>query len=76
MLRPSASHRSDARRPHVLRLDALVEKHDLGSLAYYYEGADGNEYRDIVTSVIAGNTLLTGHHVPCPASARSRTSRP
>jgi L-arabinose isomerase len=45
-------------------LDALVAQHQLGSLAYYYESEDGNPYRDIVTSVIAGNTLLTGHHVP------------
>jgi L-arabinose isomerase len=45
-------------------LDALVEKHQLGSMAYYYEGTTGNEYEDIVTSVIPGNTLLTAHHVP------------
>jgi L-arabinose isomerase len=45
-------------------LDALVKKHDLGSLAYYYEGEDGSPQRDLATSVIAGNTLLTGRHVP------------
>lgn len=45
-------------------LDKLVEVHQLGSMAYFYEGFDGNEYENVVTSVIAGNTLLTGHGVP------------
>jgi len=47
-----------------IALDKLVENHDLGSLAYYYEGETANEYENIVTSVIAGNTLLTGKNVP------------
>lgn len=45
-------------------LHQMVEKHSLDGLAYYYEGQPGNEHEDIVTSVIAGNTLLTAKHVP------------
>ena len=43
-------------------LDKLIAKHKLGSMAYYYEGS--GDYENIVTSVIAGNTLLTGSNTP------------
>lgn len=45
-------------------LHRLVADKGLGTVAYYCEGVEGGEHQNIVTSVIAGNTLLTAHHVP------------
>jgi len=45
-------------------LDHLVEKHDLGSLAYYYMGTGNAENEDAISSIILGNSLLTARGIP------------
>lgn len=48
----------------AVALDRMVEKHRLGSLAYYYMGTGSEENEDVMTSVILGNSLLTGRGIP------------
>jgi L-arabinose isomerase len=45
-------------------LDALVARHDLGSLAYYYTGIGANENEDAISSIILGTSLLTARGIP------------
>jgi L-arabinose isomerase len=47
-----------------LGLDRLVERHRLGSLAYYYQGTGNAENEDTISSIILGTSLLTARGVP------------
>jgi L-arabinose isomerase len=45
-------------------LDRLVENHGLGSMAYYYKGTGMPANEDAISSIILGNSLLTGRGIP------------
>jgi L-arabinose isomerase len=45
-------------------LDRLVERHRLGSLAYYYMGTGNPANEDAISSIILGTSLLTARGVP------------
>src|SRR5262245_669299 len=47
-----------------LALDALVRKHDLGSMAYYHKGTGSPDNEDVISSIILGTSLLTARGVP------------
>jgi L-arabinose isomerase len=47
-----------------IALDRLVERHDLGSLAYYHKGVGSEENEDTISSIILGTSLLTARGVP------------
>lgn len=47
-----------------IALDLLVERHRLGSLAYYYKGSGIPENEDTLSSIIVGNSLLTARGIP------------
>lgn len=45
-------------------LDRMVNRHRLGSLAYYYQGTGNPENEDAISSIILGTSILTAHGVP------------
>jgi L-arabinose isomerase len=47
-----------------LALDRLVDRHALGSLAYFYNGAGNPANEDAISSIILGTSLLTARGVP------------
>jgi L-arabinose isomerase len=45
-------------------LDRMVERHRLGSLAYYYQGTGNPDNEDAISTIILGTSLLTARGVP------------
>jgi len=45
-------------------LNRLVEKYQLGSMAYYYKGTGNADNEEAISSIILGNSLLTANGVP------------
>jgi L-arabinose isomerase len=52
-------------------LDALVERHALGSMAYYYRGSGNPANEEAISSIILGSSLLTGAGHPHRRRMRS-----
>ena len=45
-------------------LDQLVERYQLGSMAYFYKGTGNVDNEDTISSIILGNSLLTARGIP------------
>ena len=58
-----AADLAEAARTSVA-LDRLVEKHRLGSLAYYYKGTGVPENEAAIASIILGTSLFTARGIP------------
>ncbi|TDQ06945.1 arabinose isomerase [Pedobacter metabolipauper] len=48
----------------AVALDQLVDKYQLGSLAYYHKGTGNPQNQESIRSIILGNSLLTANGVP------------
>lgn len=45
-------------------LDRLIETNHLTGLAYYYEGLENSEQREVMSSLIVGNSILNAQGIP------------
>lgn len=45
-------------------LENFVKTNHLNGLAYYYDGAENSEIRNVMSNLIVGNSLLTAQHIP------------
>lgn len=59
-----STHELDRAARTSVALDRLVERHALGSLAYYYRGVGNSANEDAISSIILGTSLLTARGVP------------
>ncbi len=55
-------------------LDRLVEVNGLSALAYFYKGERGNQYEQIASNLIIGNSLLTSRGIPLAGEADLKTA--
>ena len=54
--------------------ERMVEEFRLDALAYYYHGADGNDYEQLQSGFIVGHSLLTANGVPCAGEGDMKTA--
>lgn len=48
----------------AVALTKLIEKYQLGSMAYYHKGSGNSWNEETMSTVILGNSLLTANHIP------------
>ncbi len=58
------AHEIDRAARTALALEKLAEVHGLGSVAYFSKGTGVAENEDTMSSIILGNSMLTGNGVP------------
>ena len=57
-------HDLDIAAKAAVALEKFIEKRKLDGFAYYYEGEEGSQTRELVTNFIVGNSLLTAAGFP------------
>ena len=57
-------HDLDVAAKAAVALEKFIEKRKLDGFAYYYEGEEGSQTRELVTNFIVGNSLLTAAGFP------------